>query len=330
MLEPKRKKIMPQWLYGRLKKESPDIQPRFALQSTINWTKALGIICNEGQFERTALKTKYSSVQRRKTDIKGDNATFENTLMAFHQYASLVKINDNSNDHHDLIRSAIISWYYGIYYAASAMVAATDGTTHETHTSTANVWNRQVNSRGLILEPFSYHLSTLVKSDYEREIQDIRGSNTYDLNQYPDSRDSAFGACVSYLKGTAKWEREIFEARIKKEKEFKRLGVTNFRKKVAREYRDVKLQGKGTAFLHQAIRFRGKANYRDAIYLSYGKENAVGISDIISNLLISLRSFLMMSCHYSERKVERNVWNEFYNDIENYSSLGVDCEVIKV
>ena len=150
------------------------------------------------------------------------------------------------------------------------------------------------------------------------------------MNQYPESHDSAFGACISYLKGTAKWEKEILEERMKKDKEFKSLGVSNFRKKVAREYRDRKLQGKGTAFLHQAFRFRGKANYRDAIYLSYGKENTAGISDIISNLLISLRSFLMMSCHHSERRVERGAWFEFYSDIENYSSLGVDCEVIKV
>lgn len=321
---------MPQWLYRRLKQESPDIQPRFALQSSINWAKALGIICSEGQFKKSSLKTKYLTVQRRAKDTNGDNATFENTLMAFHQYASLVKIKRSSDSHYDLIRSAIIAWYYGIYYAASAMVAATDGSTHETHTSTANSWNRQVNSRGIILEPFNYRLTTLVKKDYEDEIKSLRGNNSYDLSLYPNSHDRAFGACISYLNGTAKREKEILEARMKNEREFKNLGVTDFRKKIAREYRDQKLKAKGTAFLHQAFRFRGKANYRDAIYLSYGRENTDGISDMISNLHISLRSFIKMSCHYSERRVERGSWVEFCNDIDNYSSLNVNSSVLKV
>jgi uncharacterized protein (UPF0332 family) len=321
---------MTQWLYSRLKEESPKIEPSFALQSSINWTKALGIICNNGHFEKEQLKAKYLSVPRRAPDTKGDNATFENILMAFHQYASLVSIHDYEDAHYDLIRSAIISWYYGIYYAASAMVAATDGSTHETHTSTANAWNRQLNSRDLILEPFNYRLTTLVKKDYEHEIEEMRDGNTYDLNQNPASFESAYGACLSYLKGTAIREREILENRMKQDREFGALGVSNFRSKVAREYRDRKLNGKSTAFLHQAFRFRGKANYRDAIYLSYGSDYSEGISDMISNLLVSLESFIKMSCHYSARRVERGTWQMFCDDIENYSQLGIDCDIIKV
>jgi len=322
--------VMAQWLYDRLKTESPSIQPRFSVQSTINWAVALGVICNGGQFDRAALKTTYSTTARRATNIEGDNATFENSLMAFHQYASLVKMESNPDHHYDLVRSAIISWYYGIYYSASAMVAATDGTTHGTHTSTANAWNRQLNSRSLILEPFNYCLTTLVKRDYEHEIDAIRGKNTYDLNHYPTDRDMAFGACLSYLKGTATREREILEERMKSDKELKKLGVSNFRTKEAQEYRDRKLHGKGTAFLHQAFRFRGKANYRDAIYLSYGEEDSKGIEDLITNLLVSLRCFLMMSCHYCERRVERGTWLQFYDDIKSNSSLGIDCAVLRV
>lgn len=320
---------MPQWLYNRLKEESPHIQPRFSLQSTINWAVALSVKCEEGQFEDSSLKAHYAGVPRRTRNIEGDNSTFECALMALHHYASLLKINDRPDDHFDFVRSAIVAWYYGIYYAASAMVAATDGTTQETHTSTANSWNRQLNSRGFILEPFSYSLTTLVKSAYEAEIDALRTGNTFDLNQFPTHSDMAFGACISYLKGTAKREREILEERIKSDKEFKKLGVDNFRTKLAREFRDKRLEGKGTGFLHEAFRFRGKANYRDAIYLSYGRENTDGIACLIESLCTSLKCFLKMSSHYATRRVERCSWDEFVTDLDTHSSLSVGNEVLR-
>jgi hypothetical protein len=321
---------MAEWLYQRLKSEDPEFEPGQAIQASINWIKSLSIICNEGQFNRTALNTKYSTVQRRAPNIIGDNSTFANTVMSFHNYASLVKIFENRDSHYDLIRSAIISWYYGIYYAASAMISANDGSMQETHASTANVWNRQINGQEITLEPFSFRLETLIKSNYESEIQRIRAGNKFNLLDYPHNHDMAIGGCLSYLQGTAKREREILESRIKNEKEFKKLGVNNFRTKAAQIYRDDRLHNKETSFLHQAFRFRGKANYRDAIYLSYGRNYGDGISDMILNLLSTLKAFLMMSCHYSERRVERGVWNTFYDDICANNRLGIDCEVLKI
>lgn len=321
---------MSQWLYNRLKSESPEIEPRFALQSTINWVAALSVICGEGQFEDSSLANFYSGVPRRAANVTGDNATFECALMALHQYSSLIKINERPDDHYDLVRAAIISWYYGVYNAASAMVAAADGTTQETHTSTANAWNRQLNVRGLILAPFNYHLTSLIKAEYEQQITTLRAGNTFDLNRNPSNYDMAFGACLSYLKGTANREREILEECMKSDKEFKALGVSDFRTKVARQYRDRKLQGKGTAFLHEAFRFRGKANYRDAIYLSYGREDTAGISALIEGLLHSLRCFLRMASHYASRRVERGMWQTFLEDLDTNSSLSVPNDVLRV
>ena len=37
---------------------------------------------------------------------------------------------------HDLARVGIVTWYYGIYGAASAMIAAADGSFPETHAAT--------------------------------------------------------------------------------------------------------------------------------------------------------------------------------------------------
>jgi hypothetical protein len=47
---------------------------------------------------------------------------------------------------------------------------------------------------------------------------------------------------ISYLKGTGDYEKMRIEARVKESREYKTLGVNNFRKKAARELRDRQLE----------------------------------------------------------------------------------------
>jgi hypothetical protein len=80
----------------------------------------------------------------------------------------------------------------------------------------------------------------------------------------PKTVTEFYGCAVSYLKGTADHLREDREREIKRKNR-----LPDFRKKDAREVRDRGLAERGVCFLHQAFRLRGKANYRDAIYMSY-------------------------------------------------------------
>ena len=69
---------------------------------------------------------------------------------------------------------------------------------------------------------------------------------------------------------------------------FKALAVTDFRKQAARSLRDAAYARRGIAFLHQASRYRGKANYRDAIFLAYTERlPALRLMQLERTLLVS-------------------------------------------
>ena len=64
-----------------------------------------------------------------------------------------------------------MTWYYGVYAAASAMVAAQDGSFQDEHTGTAGAWDRQIAAHGLIMPPFDTRISTLIKKDADGNSQ---------------------------------------------------------------------------------------------------------------------------------------------------------------
>lgn len=138
------------------------------------------------------------------------------------------------------------------------------------------------------------------------------------------------GSCCSYLKGSAKWWREETEDNIKSSNNyFKNNKISDFRKNEAKKIRDEKLKKISIGFLHQAFRYRGKANYRDAIYLSYGIEKKDEICRLNEDLYLTLSAFIRMASHYCSKRVERGLWEEFIADLEQHSLLSHDLEVMR-
>ncbi|MGM7317808.1 hypothetical protein [Idiomarina sp. ST10R2A5] len=250
--------------------------------------------------------------------------------MAYHNLASLDAMNNDALDKYDICRSAIVSWYYSVYFAASAMVAASSGSIQETHTATAKVWQADIAERKLIPYPFDLYLSSLVTTAAEAEISEYRGTNDYDLNHRAHDPDMAHGAIVSYLKGTHKYKKWEAEERIKTSKEFKALNVDNFRKKVARELRDKTLDKGQVNFLIQAFRYRGKSNYRDSIFLSYGDNNEGTIDQFIEDLNDVAFGFLRAASRYCSKRVERGTWARFVEDIEDNTRLSIGIDAIEI
>ena len=68
----------------------------------------------------------YSSVNSRTIPTKEVNTIFEMLIIALHQSSALHAL-QNIPCKSDVARIAIVGWYYGIYNAASAMIAAQDG-----------------------------------------------------------------------------------------------------------------------------------------------------------------------------------------------------------
>lgn len=282
---------MAHWLLNRLFDTKEHPKPRFAFQGTVNWMRALSILVENGSFEDETIKAHYTSVSRRKPNHEADTCVFENMMMAFHNYASLVRLTEDATHPYDVCRIAIISWYYSTYFTCSAMIAAASGSKQETHAHTAKVWQSDIVDSGLVMSPFSLCLSSLVEQVIEAEILAYRGANEYDLNTYANNGDEAWGAVVSYLKGTWHYEKWRIEERVKDSREFTELGVANFRKKVARDMRDKQFAKHGVNYLIQAFRYRGKANYRDSIFLSYGDDNSEKIKRFVQDLEKVSRAF---------------------------------------
>ena len=255
-----------------------------------------------------------------------DTTVCEYTFMALQNFSSLYIMKDAERPH-DFARIAIISWYYGVYFAAKAMVAAYDGSTQETHAKTAKAWDAQIVQRGYISQPFAWRLDTLVKSEYEKTVKSL--GDTFHIGKgIPSTEEEAVGACLAYLKGTADHEREKAEADIKRSGEFKKLGVQDFRTNAAKQLRDGKLSNKTVCFLNQAFRYRGKANYRDALYLSYGNVKEEDLKQFLEDLYRTLFAFVLQAGCYCELRVKKSCWSDFLDDLEKHGRLSVPLNVL--
>ena len=318
------------WLYQRLREENQNINPNFSLIGTANWLHALSLLCDSKSFSDTELFSFYKGkVQRKSVSRQADTLVFEQIMMAFHQLSALHQISQSHSNPYDAVRSAIVAWYYGLYYAGGAMVAAKDGSHQEDHAGTARAWKSHLVDTSWTVFPFSLNVSSLVKKTYEQEIDETPPGPSSNPNTIPYNEKEALEVCLSNLRGSAKWYREREERRIL-EREFKKLGFDDFRKKDARLYRDERLQRKSIGFLHQAYRYRGKAHYRDAIYLSYGEEQSSLIASLNSDLYTTLQHFIRMASYYCSMRVEKGTWSQFVTDIEKNSLLSHDVDTIRV
>lgn len=321
---------MSNWLLNRLFDAGNQAEPRFAFQGTVNWMRALAEIIDKEVRDTVNFESVYQGVQRRSVNREADTLVFENMHMAYHNHASLKAMNNDALDKYDICRSAIVSWYYSIYFAASAMIASSSGSIQETHALTAKVWQSDIVEKRLIPYPFNLYLSSLVTSKAEEEISVYRADNNYNLNDYANDPDVAHGAIVSYLKGTHGYKKWEAEERIKTSKEFKALNVENFRKKVAQELRDRALDKGHVNFLTQAFRYRGKANYRDSIFLSYGDNNESTIERFINDLNTVSAGFIRAASLYCSLRVEKGSWELFVSDIRSNTRLSIGVDLIEV
>ncbi len=311
---------MGQWLLNRLFDAKDQADPTYAFQGTVNWMRELLFIVQNGSFEDTKIKDYYKSVNRRDPNIEADTAVFENMMMAFHNQASLVTLGEKNINSYNICRSAIISWYYSTYFTCSAMIAATSGARPETHRSTTKIWQSDIVNTELVMSPFSLYLTSIEEKSMKLEIDNYRSSNKYCANNC----NEAWGTIVSHLSGTGQYEKWRIEKNIRSSKEFKSLNVDNFRTKVARELRDKELVKHSVNYLVQSFRYRGKANYRDSIFLSYGDDHSEKIEMFVQDLEKVSRAFQRMASFYLSRRVEKGTWSAFIADLNANSRLSLE------
>ena len=290
-------------------------EPQWALKSTIYWMKSLQILCEHEQVTFAAARADFGKLQRIAMCSQRENTIFEQLLLSLHHLSALEAL--ISVEHPvDVARTAIITWYYGIYCAASAMIAAQDGSQQQKHGPTAVTWDRQIVCPNNIRGPFGFRVSTLVEAEYLTQIRELESGVKFALVRRPVTIEDARGAACAYLAGTAKWYSTQIGLRVKQTKAFEDLAVADFRSKAAKDLRDRQLAGKPVGFLHQAIRYRGKANYREALYLSYGPNAKSDIGSFIPDMAFVLAAFLSIAAALSAARLGTSLWTSFIVDLD--------------
>ena len=100
--------------------------------------------------------------------------------MAMHNNSALNALK-TSEKPYDVVRSAIVAWYYTIYESASAMTLAASGGNAEQHAKTARIWHADIVRPGLAIGPFGLHVNTLVANDVKSEIKTLRNGSNFRL-----------------------------------------------------------------------------------------------------------------------------------------------------
>ena len=309
-------------LYDRVTKQGTLLepkgvtQPHHALPSMVHWMLALAMLVEDEAITFNTAKSFYKKVQR-----KGDftdqqqNSIFSQLLFSLHQLSALTSL-QNVPSAADVVRIGVVAWYYGIYDAARAMLVAKDGELPDNHTAAAGTWDHQLAAHQQVMNPFAYRISTLVKKDAEWELEKLRDGNNHKLRDKPRNAVQAHGAACGYLSGTVIWWRKKEEGRIRASNEFKAGGFQNFLTNPAKDLRDLRLAKKQISFLHQAYRYRGKANYREALFLGYGDRVERNIEDYVENMTKVLHAFVAMAGAYASQRLGPDLWNAFVEDVD--------------
>lgn len=288
---------------------------------------ALALLVEDRSVTYSTASSFYANVQKRILTPQQENTIFEQLLFSAHQLSALSSLRISASNA-DISRVGIVAWYYGIYSAASAMITAQDGSFQDDHTGTATAWDRQFVAMNKVLEPFSFRVSSLVKNVYSAEVTALRAGNDFALTEKPDDAAEAFGACCAYLSGSSKWWGWKTEQSLRGSREFKELNVSNFRTKEARTLRDSRLASKSVSFLHQAFRYRGKANYREALFLGYGNATETLLDGFIGDLEIVLQGFTSMAGAFVAKRIGQPLWAEFLDDLEKNRSFTLNPKII--
>ena len=77
-----------------------------------------------------------------------------------------------------------------------------------------------------------------------------------------------------------------------------------------------------------AIRFRGKANYREALYLAHGTHVESKISEFVSDMADILEAFLAMAGAFAFKRLGVDLTEDFIKDLDVNRSFSLDHRTI--
>ena len=316
------------WLYNKLLDARDQSEPTYALLGSANWMRALAIKSANLANDPTAAMQFYSErAKEPRCSVDVGVKALENHYKALRYLAALKSFASSSNVY-DLIQSAIISWYYAIYFASKAFILPKSSDVADTHAKVAKQLQHSVILRGLLISPFDMNAPTIVEKEFEQYVSKNYPCKSFELINEPKTPMDAQSALVAYLRGTAKYRQEIVKQDLRKTADFKNLKVDNFRTIKARMLRDEWLRKHHVNILVQAFRYRGKANYRDGLYLSYGEDQIKKMSQWTVDMHSVARAFMVMLTTYLLHHVPTELWKEYCSDIKLHTRFNLDEELL--
>ena len=90
----------------------------------------------------------------------------------------------------------------------------------------------------------------------------------------------------------------------------------------------MRLRGKSVCFLHQAFRYRGKANYREALFLGHGRYVDTLLVEYIDDLADVLRAFVGMAGAFASKRLGTALWEAFLEDLETHRAFQLSPKAV--
>jgi hypothetical protein len=281
--------------------------------AALNWVKSLDfeIVSEHGNSPEDQMRScreKFSGVRpRRSTQLVAP--IFAPLFHCLTFSVSLISIDEGVAYGPWSFPAAVISWYYAIYNAFRSILASYDNREHETHSAMIKSVNE---IHAFLPHPFNMVATHQTGVMYSVMLPDYPTVERYNIvRNFRVGRSEAQGMLLSYLSGTARWEVKRVKDRLITDGQ-----VDNFRTKAAREIRNRCLPTR-VNFLNCAFRYRGKANYRDSLFLAYGPEDSTIDSSFMSGLSNIAKFAFLCGLAYAERRMGRRIVHEFLSDVRD-------------
>lgn len=313
---------MDSWLYTEVLKEDDLRVPTFARQSTINWMKALRfeIINEHGSITKEQFESclrHFKAAYPKKLIPLNNSYIFESLYSALTGSLALQTSAKNSSNESWMLPSAIVSWYYSVYFSVLSMLGSTGQSVDDNHASVYRAFGSNLSAQ--MPHPLNMKATHVKNEGYNSLLPNYPSASSFSLSRtFPESEDAAKGMMLEYLSGTAKYYTWLTKDRI-----LKKAHYSDFRTKTAKEERNRQLP-KTVSFMHCAFRYRGKANYRDSIYLTYGKASADETKAFLEDMKVVSRFTFIAALALAHRSPLKPEVAKFLEDIDK-NLKGIDC-----
>lgn len=283
---------MPSWIYHDVLGFEEDQRPAFALQSTLNWARALAFeirATHGATFADWAasFRTSLAPTVRPPATPMALSGSIEPLVSSIVAALSLGTVEQLGRTSPWIRPSAVVTWYYALYGAVRSMLASVAQPSGDDHRKTMRTF--QGNLSGRMPHPLNMRARWLRNEDYEVTLPSAPGAASFDLIRgFEENSACAQGMLRQYLSGTASHYAERTKGQLAA------AFPNGFRTNAARAARDARVE-KELGLMHCAFRYRGKANYRDALYLSYGQRNPAAGERFVEDLKVSAQAMALIA-----------------------------------